>query len=58
MKKLYSSKTYFRMAGGEMHRPHPPGSALARTDSNISYHYSNQPIWLQYDVRQILSQLF
>ena len=38
--------------------PSPPGSAPARTDSNVSYHYSNQPGWFQYDVRQILSQLF
>ena len=26
--------------------PPPPGSAPARTDNNVSYHYSNQPIWL------------
>ena len=38
--------------------PKPPGSAPARTDNNVSYHYSKQPVWLQYDVRQILSQLF
>ena len=39
--------------------PHiSPGFALARMDTNVSYHYANQPIWLQYDVRQILSQLF
>ena len=38
--------------------PLPPGFAPAHTDNNVSYHYSNQPVWLQYDVRQILSQLF
>ena len=37
-----------------MHLPPPP----ARTDNNVSYHYANQPVRLQYDVRQILSQLF
>ena len=36
----------------------PPGSAHARTDNNVSYHYTNQPIWLQYDAGRILSQLF
>ena len=47
------------MAGGGMHPPHPlPGSAPARTDNNVSYHYTNQPIWLQYDAGRILSQLF
>ena len=35
----------------------PPGSAHAHTDNNVSYHYTNQPIWLQHDMRQILSQL-
>ena len=25
-----------------MHPPHPPGSASARSDNNISYHYTNQ----------------
>ena len=39
--------------------PHiPSGSAPARTDKNVSYHYTNQPIWLLYDAGQILSQLF
>ena len=32
-------------------------SLPARTDNNVSYHYTNQPIWLRYDVGQILSQL-
>ena len=41
-----------------MHPHIPPGSVPARTDNDVSYHYTNQPIWLQYDVRQILSQLF
>ena len=36
----------------------PPGSTPARTVNNVSYHYYDQPVWLQYDVRQILSQLF
>ena len=36
----------------------PPGSAPEFTDNNVSYHYTNQPIWLQYDAGQILSQLF
>ena len=39
--------------------PHiPPGSAPARTDNNVCYHYTNQPIWFQNDVGQILSKLF
>ena len=39
--------------------PHiSPGSAPARIDSNVSYHYTNQPIWLQYDVRQICPNCF
>ena len=39
--------------------PHiPPRSAPACTDNNVSYHYTNQPIWLQYDVGQILWKLF
>ena len=47
------------MAGGEGGCiPHPPGFAPACTDNNVSYHYSNQLVLLQYDVRQILSQLF
>ena len=28
------------------------------SDNNVSYHYTNQPIWLQYDAGKILSQLF
>ena len=36
----------------------PPGSVPARTDNNVFYHYTNQPIWFQHDVWQILSQLF
>ena len=32
--------------------------APARTDNNVSYHRTNQPIWLQYDAGQIPSQLF
>ena len=35
--------------------PHLPGSAPARTNNNV---YSNQPVWLRYAVKQILSQLF
>ena len=50
-KKLYSSKICLKLAGAfDLPR--------ARTNNNVSYHYTNQPIWLQYDVGQILSQLF
>ena len=51
MEKFYSLKTCLKMAGGGMH-------PVARTDNNVSYNYANQPIWLQYDVGQILTQLF
>ena len=44
------------MAGGG--DAFPSGSAPGRTDNNVSYHYSNQPIWLQYDAEQILSSYF
>ena len=43
---------------GDTSLPPHPGSAPAHTDNNVFYHYSNQSVWLQYDVRQILSQLF
>ena len=60
MEKLYSSNTCLKMAGGGGGCiPHlSPGSAPARTNNNVSNHFANQPIWLQYDVRKILSQLF
>ena len=47
-----------KMAGGGCIPHIPPESAPACTDNNVSYHYTNQPIWLQYDAGQILSQLF
>ena len=34
--------------------PTPSRFAFGRTDNNVFYHYSYQPVWLQYDVRQIL----
>ena len=37
-------KTCLKMAGGRMHPPIPPGTAPARTDNNVSYHYYNQPM--------------
>ena len=46
------------MAVGGGERCIPPGSAYARTDNNVSYHYTNQAIWFQYDAEQILSKLF
>ena len=49
-------KNMFKNGWWGMHPPHPPGSAPAHTDSNVSYHYSYQPVWLLYDMRQILSQ--
>ena len=55
MEKLYLWKTCFKMAGGGLHPPHPAGPAPARTDNNVSYHYSNQSVWLWYDVRQIVT---
>ena len=59
MEKLYSSKTCLKIAGGGNAFPtSPPESTPDRTDNNVAYHYTNQPIWLQYDVGQILSQLF
>ena len=54
--KLCSSNTCLKMAGGG--ECTSPGSAHARTDNNVSYHYTKQPIWLQYDAGQILSKLF
>ena len=51
-------KSMFENGEWEDASPTPLGSAPARTDNNVSYHYSNQLVWLQYDVRQILSQLF
>ena len=58
MEKLYSSKIMFENGWWEDASPHTPESDPACTDNNVSYHYSNQPIWLQYDVRQILLNLF
>ena len=47
MEIMYSSKICLKMAGGGMHPPHPPpGSVSARTDNNVSYHYTNQPTGL------------
>ena len=51
--KVIFTKTCLKMAGGGMY---PPLSALI-TQSLITIHYANQPIWLQYDVGQIPTQL-
>ena len=48
----YIHQKPFKMAGGGMHPPYTP------PDNIVSYHNSNQPVWLRYDVRQNLSQLF
>ena len=59
MEKLYSSKTCLKMAGGgDASLTSHPESAPARFNNKVSYYYANQPIWLQYDAEQILSQLF
>ena len=55
VEKLCSSATCLKLTGGGMH---PPlffrGSAPARTDNNVSYHYTNQ-IGPQYDEGQIVT---
>ena len=53
MEKLYSSKTCLKMAGGGMRTP----QLALITMSLTTIHYANQPIWLQYDVGQFLTQL-
>ena len=59
MEKLYSSKNMFENVWWGEEGVHPPWMPMpARTDNNVSYHYTNQPIWLQYDGGQILSKLF
>ena len=59
MEKLHASKTCLKTAGerGDAF-PHPPLDPPLPAPITSLFHYANQPVCFQYDVGQILSQLF